>query len=129
MKVPADLRYTKEHEWVRIEETSATVGITDFAQDALGDIVYLELPKVGADLAAGVEITEIESTKTTSAVYAPIAGKITAINEILKERPELINKEPYGDGWIAVIEMSQPKAFEKLMTATEYEAFLQKEAH
>ncbi len=126
MTIPVDLRFHKEHEWVRVEGTKAILGISDFAQDALGDIVYLELPKVGAEVSAGAEITEIESTKTTSPMYAPIGGKIVAVNETLKEKPELINKEPYGEGWIAVIEMSRPKELEKLMTSSEYELFLQK---
>ena len=127
--IPADLRYHKEHEWARVEGTRATIGISDFAQEALGDIVYLELPKVGTEVAAGKEITEIESTKTTSALYAPIGGTIVAVNETLKDRPELINKAPYEGGWIVIIEMSKPKEVERLMTAAQYEQFLQNEAH
>jgi len=129
MTILPGLWYHKEHEWVKVTGTKALLGISDFAQDALGDIVYLELPAVGANVQAGTEITEIESTKTTSSLYAPISGKIVSVNETLKERPELINKDPYGEGWIAVIEMTQPKEVEKLMTALAYEAFLKKEEH
>ena len=121
------LWYHKEHEWVKVSGTKALLGISDFAQDALGDIVYLELPNAGVNVQAGTEITEIESTKTTSPLYAPISGKIVSVNETLKDHPELINKDPYGEGWIAVIEMTNPEEVEKLMTASAYEAFLQKE--
>ena len=127
--VPKDLRYHKEHEWARAEGKKATVGISDFAQEALGDIVYLEIPKIGSVVKLRDEITEIESTKTTSPLYAPVSGKIIAVNEGLKEKPELVNKDPYGEGWIVVIEMTNPKEIEQLMTASDYEAFLQKEEH
>jgi glycine cleavage system H protein len=127
--IPQDLRYHKEHEWVRAEGKKATIGISDFAQEALGDIVYLEIPKIGTSVPFGKEITEIESTKTTSPLFAPVSGKIVAVNEQLKEKPELINQDPYGEGWIVVIEMSQAKEVEQLMTAKDYEAFLQKEEH
>ena len=127
--IPENLRYHKEHEWVRAEGKKATIGISHFAQEALGDIVYLEIPKTGVNVKYGNEITEIESTKTTSPLYAPVGGKVVAVNEKLKEKPELINQDPYGEGWVVVIEMSDPKEVEKLMTAKEYDAFLQKEAH
>ncbi len=129
MTIEPTLWYHKEHEWVKVTGTKALLGISDFAQDALGDIVYLELPKVGSNVLYGAEITEIESTKTTSPLYAPIGGKIISVNETLKEHPELINKDPYGEGWIAVIEMTDPKEADKLMTASAYQAFLEKEAH
>ena len=128
MFIPKELRYHKEHEWVKVEGTRATLGISDFAQDALGDIVYLDLPKVGTVVEAGAEITEIESTKTTSPMYAPVGGEIIAVNTLLKERPELINKKPYTEGWIVVIEMSQPNEATKLMDADAYDLFLKKEA-
>lgn len=127
--IPENLRYHKEHEWVRAEGKKATIGISHFAQEALGDIVYLEIPKTGVNVKYGNEITEIESTKTTSPLYAPVGGKVVAVNEKLKETPELINQDPYGEGWVVVIEMNDPKEVEKLMTAKEYDAFLQKEAH
>ncbi len=129
MKVQKGLKYHKEHEWVRVEGTQAVLGISDFAQDMLGDIVYLEPPKVGITVPAGAEITEIESTKTTSPMYAPVGGKIVAVNGALKEKPELINKDPYGEGWIVVIEISQPGDLEKLMTADAYEQFLKQQEH
>jgi len=127
MIIPKGLRYHKEHEWVKVEGTKATLGISDFAQDALGDIVYLDLPKVGTEIKAGAEITEIESTKTTSPMYAPVGGKIIAVNTALKDKPELINKKPYTEGWIVVIEMSQPNEFDKLMDADAYDHFLKEE--
>lgn len=127
--IPENLRYHKEHEWVRAEGKKATIGISDFAQEALGDIVYLEIPKTGSTVQYGNEITEIESTKTTSPLYAPVGGRVVAVNEKLKEKPELINQDPYGEGWVVVIEMTDPREVEKLMTAKEYDAFLQKEAH
>ena len=128
MIIQEGLRYHKDHEWVRISGTRATVGISDFAQDALGDIVYLEMPAVGTVVRAGAEITEIESTKTTSPVYAPVGGTIIEVNKTLVEKPELINKKPYEEGWIAVIEMTAPEEVEKLMTASAYELYLKKEA-
>lgn len=127
--ISKDLRYSKEHEWARADGNRATIGISDFAQEALGDIVYLEIPKIGTSVRLRDEITEIESTKTTSPLYAPVSGKIIAVNEGLKEKPELVNKDPYGEGWIVVIEMTHPKEIEQLMTASDYEAFLQKEEH
>jgi glycine cleavage system H protein len=127
--IPENLRYHKEHEWVRAEGKKATIGISHFAQEALGDIVYLEIPKTGVNVQYGNEITEIESTKTTSPLYAPVGGKVISVNEKLREKPELINQDPYGEGWVVVIEMTDPKEVEKLMTAKEYDAFLQKEAH
>lgn len=127
--IPENLRYHKDHEWVRANGKKAIVGISDFAQENLGDIVYLEIPKVGMTVQVGDEITEIESTKTTSPLYAPVGGKIVSVNEILQEKPELINQDAYHDGWIVEIEMDQPEELEKLMTAEDYESFLQKEEH
>lgn len=127
--VREDLRYHKEHEWVRVEGSCATIGISDFAQKALGDIVYLEIPELGTTVAKGEEITEIESTKTTSILYAPVSGKIVAVNKALEEKPELINEDVYEEGWIVKIEMDQPNELDKLMAASEYEAFLANEKH
>jgi glycine cleavage system H protein len=126
---PEDLKYHKEHEWVRVEGKKATVGISDYAQGALGDIVYLDIPKVGRSVKFGEEITEIESTKTTSPLYAPVAGKIVEVNDKLKETPELINREPYGQGWVVVIELSNPKDLDQLMSSKEYETYLEKQTH
>ena len=121
---PTDLRYHKEHEWIRLNGKQATLGISHFAQDALGDIVFLDLPRVGAAVTANQQIGEVESTKTTSSIYTPVSGTIAKINTDLKDHPEVVNSDPYGKGWIAVIELSDPKQVESLMTAVQYEAFL-----
>jgi glycine cleavage system H protein len=122
--IPSDLRYHKEHEWVRLNGKQATVGISHFAQDALGDIVFLDLPKVGASVKVGQQIGEVESTKTTSTIYTPVSGTIATINTDLKDHPEVVNSDPYGKGWIAVIDLAVPSEVEQLMTAAEYDAFL-----
>ena len=121
---PTDLKYHKEHEWVRVDGKQATLGISHFAQDALGDIVFLDLPKVGAAVTANQQVGEVESTKTTSSIYSPVSGKITKINMDLKDHPEVVNSDPYGKGWIAVIELSDPTQVAGLMTSAQYEAFL-----
>ncbi len=121
---PKDLKYHKEHEWIRLNGKQATLGISHFAQDALGDIVFLDLPKVGAAVTANQQIGEVESTKTTSSIYTPVSGTIAKINTDLKDHPEVVNSDPYGKGWIAIIELSDPKQAESLMTAAQYEAFL-----
>jgi len=126
--IPEELRYHTEHEWIRQENQTAVLGITHFAQDALGDVVYLELPKVGAEVRSGQEIGEVESTKTTSPVYTPVSGKILAVNEELKEKPELVNQDPYGRGWIVKIQMSDPSEAKRLMDAREYGAYLKEKA-
>jgi glycine cleavage system H protein len=123
---PTDLRYHEEHEWIRIDGKQATMGISNFAQDALGDIVFIDMPKVGSTVAAGQQIGEIESTKTTSSIYTPVSGKIVKINTELKDHPEVVNADPYDKGWIAVIELSDPGQVNGLMTAEQYEAFLKK---
>jgi len=127
--IPSDLRYHKEHEWVRIEGDRAMIGISDFAQDALGDVVYLALPKIGATVSCGAEVTEIESTKTVSSLFAPVSGTIVAVNARLADHPEFINRDPYGDGWILVLQMTQPDEVGRLMDAAQYEAFLKSAAH
>lgn len=126
---PSDLRYHKEHEWVRLNGNQATVGISHFAQDALGDIVFLDLPKVGASVKVGQQIGEVESTKTTSTIYTPVSGTITKINSDLKDHPEVVNSDPYGKGWIAVIDLAVPSEVEQLMTAAQYDAFLASQKH
>lgn len=127
--ISKDLRYHKEHEWIRVAGIQATIGISDFAQEALGDIVYLEIPEVGRVIRCGDEITEIESTKTTSMLYAPVGGKVVAVNAVLEAQPELINEDVYGKGWVVVIEMDDPSEVDQLMTGDEYEAFLENEGH
>jgi glycine cleavage system H protein len=123
---PSNLRYHEEHEWIRIDGKQATMGISNFAQDALGDIVFIEMPKIGATVTAGQQIGEVESTKTTSSIYTPVSGKIVKINTELKDHPEVVNADPYGKGWIAVIELSDPGQVNGLMTAEQYETFLKK---
>ncbi|CAB5059137.1 MAG: glycine cleavage system protein GcvH [Actinobacteria bacterium] len=121
-KVPDNLRYTKEHEWVQeITPTKFRIGITDFAQAALGDIVYIQLPKAEAAVSANSVCGEVESTKSVSEIYAPISGKVIAINSKLDSNPETINSDPYGDGWIAEIEISGDKLSETLLSAQEYQ--------
>ncbi|HMU31110.1 MAG: glycine cleavage system protein GcvH [Nitrospira sp.] len=127
--IPSNLRYHQEHEWVRAEGQQATVGISHFAQDALGDIVFIDLPKVGAKVTAGQQIGEVESTKTTSTIYTPVSGTIAKINTELKDHPEAVNADPYGKGWMAVIDLTTPGEVDKLMTAAQYEEFLSKQKH
>ena len=121
---PADRRYTKEHEWVRVEGSHARVGITDFAQDALGDVVYVDLPAVGASVAAHQPLGEVESTKSVSDVYCPVAGTVIERNAAIEDRPELVNEQPYGDGWLVVIEPSDVSAIGDLLDAAAYRALV-----
>ena len=121
-ELPGDLRFTKEHEWLRHEDDgSVTVGITDYAQAALGDLVYVELPEVEQQLEVGGEMAVVESVKAASDVYAPVAGKVVAVNEALTDDPEKINADPYGDGWIVRM---QPDGDEETMGPDEYQAFI-----
>jgi glycine cleavage system H protein len=120
MNIPDDLRYSAEHEWVRVDGTRVRVGITDYAQDALGDIVYVELPTVGAAVEAGGPLGEVESTKSVSEIYAPVAGSVTAINDALSANPEQINQDPYGDGWICELELADVSVLESLLDAHGY---------
>jgi glycine cleavage system H protein len=120
MNIPDDLRYSAEHEWVRVDGTRVRVGITDYAQDALGDIVYVELPAVGAAVDAGGPLGEVESTKSVSEIYAPVAGSVTAINDTLSANPEQINQDPYGEGWICELELADISVLESLLDASGY---------
>ena len=124
---PQDLRYHKEHEWIRTEGKKATLGISNFAQDALGDVVFIDLPEVGTHLEAEAELGEVESTKATSTIYSPVTGSVIQINQELEEHPEFLNQDPYGRGWIAVIELSNPSEIDALMTAEQYDSFLTSE--
>lgn len=126
---PTDLRYHVEHEWIRVSGNQATLGISHFAQDALGDIVFVDLPKVGAKVTAHQQIGEVESTKTTSTIYTPISGTVVQVNPELKDHPEVVNSDPYGKGWMVVIEMSDPGQVNTLMTAAQYETFLASQKH
>ena len=124
MTSPADLKYSTEHEWVRVEGGEGVVGITDYAQDALGDVVFVDLPKVGTAVSAHSSISEIESTKSVSEVYCPVSGTVVAVNDELDSTPEALNTDPYGAGWIFRIELSDPSELDALMDAAAYEAFL-----
>jgi len=128
MDVPEDLRYTKEHEWARDEgDGRVRVGITDFAQDALGDVVHVDVPAEGTPLTADQPFGEVESTKSVSDVFAPVTGSVIEGNPLLEERPELVNEQPYGDGWLVVVEVSDPSALEALMDAAAYRSFVEQQ--
>jgi glycine cleavage system H protein len=131
MAYPSDYRYTDEHEWVRVEGDVATVGITDYAQHELGDVVYVELPKVGAKLTAGQSLGTVESVKAVSDIYAPVSGEVTEVNSSLADAPETINKDPHGKAWLIKLKLANAGEVSKLMNASAYEAFIsdkQKEA-
>ena len=119
--VPKDLRYTKDHEWVRLEDGKARVGITDHAQKSLGDIVYVELPTVGKTVKKGERTATVESVKAVGEVFAPLSGKVVAVNETVTQSPDLINKDPYGQGWLFVLEIADNKEIETLLTPEAYE--------
>ena len=119
--IPENLRYTNDHEWVAPGAPSARVGITHFAQEALGDIVYVQLPEVGTAVDAGAPLGEVESTKSVSEIYAPVAGTVVAANAALADTPELINSDPYGDGWLVEIEPSDPASVDALLDASGYQ--------
>lgn len=121
MNVPPELRYSNDHEWVAPSGTTVRIGITDYAQDALGDVVFVDLPGVGAEVAAGVAVGEVESTKSVSEIFAPVAGKVVAVNEALADNPELLNSDPYGEGWICEIEIAGDD-MGGLLDATAYRA-------
>lgn len=125
---PEEIKYHKEHTWVKVSGKKGTIGITDYAQDALGDIVYIDLPEVDSTVEANTEISEIESTKATSSVISPVSGRILEINEDLSESPEIINEEPYGKGWIAVIELENETELDDLMDAADYGKYIEEES-
>ncbi len=126
--IPDDLHYSKDHEWVRVEGGVAVVGITDYAQDSLGDVVYVELPKVGDDFAANESFGSVESVKAVSEVFSPVSGEIVGISETLADAPEKVNQDPYGEGWMIRVQMSNPGEVDSLLTAAEYEDFTKAEA-
>ncbi|MDD4956903.1 MAG: glycine cleavage system protein GcvH [Candidatus Omnitrophica bacterium] len=127
--VPEDLRYSKEHEWVRAEGDEAIMGITDHAQSALGDITFVELPEVGVEVKAPESIATIESVKAASDVYAPVSGKIVKVNGLLADSPEIINSSPYEEGWLCRIKMSNSSELDGLMDAAAYTEYLKESAH
>ena len=122
--VPEELRYTSDHEWIRLEGDRVRIGITDYAQDALGDVVFVQLPERGAKVESGGSFSEVESTKSVSDIYAPVAGTVLEVNAELADAPQRLNEDPYGEGWICVIEPSDPSAFEQLMDAAAYQALI-----
>ena len=124
MTVPDRLRYSTDHEWVAVEGSSARIGITDYAQNALGDVVFVDVPAVGREVKAGESMSEVESTKSVSDIYAPVSGTITAVNGELSSQPELLNRDPYGDGWICTIEMSDAGELDSLLAAGGYTALI-----
>jgi glycine cleavage system H protein len=125
VRIPDDLRCSKDHEWVRVEGTIATLGITDFAQDALGDVVYVELPGVGANVLAHASCAEVESTKSVSEIFSPVTGTIVEVNTALDDAPEQVNADPYGAGWIFAVEMVDPTEVDSLMDAAAYRALVE----
>lgn len=129
MKVPSDLRYTKDHEWLRIEGEFAVVGITDFAQDSLGDVVFVELPAVGTTFAGGATFGVVESNKSVSDLFAPVTGEVVAVNERLAGEPELVNQSPYGDGWMIRLRIAELDRENGLLDAATYQAHVDHERH
>jgi glycine cleavage system H protein len=125
---PEDLSYSKDHEWVRVKGEEATVGITDHAQKQLGDVVYVELPKVGDKFEASEPFGSVESVKAVSEIYMPLSGSVLAINEALNDSPELVNEDPYGDGWMIKIRIENPAQVDGLLSAIEYEDYIKEEA-
>jgi len=124
MNIPENLRYSADHEWARLSGNSIRIGITDYAQDALGDVVFVQIPTVGAVVALGQSFSEVESTKSVSDIYAPLSGKVSQVNDALVQNPELLNSDPYGDGWICEIELSDPAQFEQLLTSSAYQSLI-----
>ena len=125
MNVPDDLRYTADHEWARLEDGKVRIGITDYAQDALGDVVFVELPAPGTAVEAGGSFSEVESTKSVSDIYAPVSGTITEVNTDLADAPERLNEDPYGEGWICTIELSDASQLDALLSADDYRALVE----
>ncbi|MEW6409316.1 MAG: glycine cleavage system protein GcvH [Nitrospirota bacterium] len=122
---PEELKYHKQHCWVRVSGKKATIGITDHAQESLGDIVYVDLPEIDAVVEVNGEFGEIESTKATSPLVSPVSGSVVEVNEELSDSPEIINEDPYGKGWMIVVDMDNPSEVEELLTADEYEKFIE----
>jgi glycine cleavage system H protein len=121
---PETLQYTKDHEWLLVEGGSGTVGITDFAQHSLGDVVFVDLPKIGEKFSAGEPFGSVESVKSVNELFIPVSGEVTGINELLTDSPELVNSEPYGRGWMIKIRISNPTDIDSLLSASEYEDFI-----
>lgn len=131
MSYPADLKYTEDHEWVRVEGDVATIGITHFAQDALGEVVYVDLPEVGSEVSAGDSIGEVESTKSVSDIYSPVSGEVVAANEDFEDEDNLarVNEDPYNGGWMFKVRLSDPSELDKLMDVDAYKVHLESQDH
>jgi len=129
MAIPADLRYSKEHEWVKLDGDTATVGITDYAQNSLGDIVYVELPRVGATVAQFSSVGVVESVKAVSDLFTPVGGEITVVNDALEGDAALVNRDPFGAGWMLKIKLADASQIDSLLTASQYEALVAEAAH
>jgi glycine cleavage system H protein len=125
MDIPAGLRYSTDHEWARVEEGRVRIGITDYAQDALGDVVFVEVPEVGSKVERGTSFSEVESTKSVSEIYAPVSGVIVEINADLADSPERLNDDPYGEGWICIIDPTDPAQLDELLDAEGYRALIE----
>jgi glycine cleavage system H protein len=125
MDIPSDLRYSTDHEWARVEEGRVRIGITDYAQDALGDVVFVEVPQVGAKAERGASFSEVESTKSVSEIYAPVSGTIAEVNAELADSPERLNDDPYGEGWICIIEPTDPTQLDELLDAEGYRSLIE----
>ncbi|WP_304458141.1 glycine cleavage system protein GcvH [Alicyclobacillus sendaiensis] len=125
MNIPEELKYSREHEWVRVDGSRAYIGITDYAQDELGDVVYVELPEVGTELRAGETFGTVESVKTVSDLYAPVSGRVVQVNEALNNAPEKVNESPYEEAWMIVVEMANPSELEALLDAASYRQHIQ----
>ncbi|AIF51547.1 glycine cleavage system protein GcvH [Pelosinus sp. UFO1] len=129
MKTPVELKYSRDHEWVKIEGTRARVGITDYAQSQLGDVVFVEVPTVDSKIAVGASFSVVESVKAVSDIYAPIGGVIVEVNETLTDAPEIMNEDPYGEGWLVVIEIADPADLNQLLSSDEYEKLIAEGGH
>lgn len=127
MNIPAELKYSRDHEWVKIEGNHATIGITDYAQSQLGDVVFVEVPEVDTEITVGTGFSVVESVKAVSDIYAPIGGKIVKVNDALTDAPEIMNEDPYGEGWLAVIKIADPAELDHLLSSAEYEKFITEE--
>ncbi len=125
MQLPDDLRYSTDHEWVRLEDGRFRLGITDYAQDALGDVVFVEIPEVGSEFTASAKVSEVESTKSVSDIYAPVAGRVVEVNAELADAPERLNDDPYGDGWICIIEPTNPSDLDSLLDVDSYRRLIE----
>ncbi|MGI6093492.1 MAG: glycine cleavage system protein GcvH [Veillonellaceae bacterium] len=127
MNIPKELKYSKDHEWVKVDGNRVTIGITDYAQIQLGDVVFVELPEVGAQITVDSGFSVVESVKAVSDVYSPVSGQVVQINEALADSPEMVNQDPYGDGWIAVVDISDSNDLDKLLSSDEYEKLIAEE--